>query len=349
MIPSGIRASTADSLLLVRAREALAAGALDAVTLMERVCSLPGAPRPVAERLAEALFARHTDFVRDGDGRWMLVATGSPNSSQTSGARGAARQSSPGAAAAPASPASLAATAWPVPPTSASIPERPPRQVREATVDADDVALCQLRFAVVDVETTGMSPASADRVTEIAIVHVDGGEVTEAFETLVNPQRPIPPAIIALTHITWEMVRDAPTFAGVAESVLAGLRERVFVAHNASFDWRFVSAEVSRAAGFQLSGDQLCTVRLARALLPQLPRRSLDNVTRYFGVDIRARHRAMGDALATAHVLTRLLRIAEDRGATTWGGLTALLAGGTSRGRRRRSAWPRGVSVDPTL
>ena len=90
-------------------------------------------------------------------------------------------------------------------------------------------------------------------------------------------------------------------------------------------------------------------MRLARALLPQLPRRSLDYVTHYFGVEIRARHRAMGDALATAHVLTRLLRVAEDRGATTWGGLTALLSKGSARARRRRSAWPRGVSVDPTL
>jgi DNA polymerase III subunit epsilon len=186
-------------------------------------------------------------------------------------------------------------------------------------------------------------------VTEIAIVQVAGGEVLECYETLVNPDRAIPPAIIALTRITQEMVRDAPRFPEVASEVVGRLRERVFVAHNASFDWRFVSHEVQRAAGLSLSGEQLCTVRLARLLLPQLPRRSLDAVTHYFGVDIGARHRAAGDALATAHVLLRLLRLAEDRGATTWRELAALLQRGSSRSKRRRSAMPRGVDVDPTL
>jgi DNA polymerase III subunit epsilon len=333
VIPSGIRASAADSLLVVRAREALASGALDAVTLMERVCALPGAPQPVAERLAEALFARHNDFGRDGSGRWTLV-------------RREPRR--------PTAPEVPAASASPTPsllPAELGVAERPisPLERRHREVDIDDMLLHDMRFAVVDVETTGTSPASADRITEIAIVHVAGGEVVEAFETLVNPERAIPPAIIALTQITWEMVRDAPTFSRVANDVLSGLRERIFVAHNAAFDWRFVSCELARASGLQLSGDRLCTVRLARALLPQLPRKSLDSVTHYFGVEIAARHRAMGDALATAQVLTRLLRIAEDRGASTWGALSELLAGRAPRVRRKRSAWPRGVSIDPTL
>ncbi|MEO7966722.1 MAG: 3'-5' exonuclease [Gemmatimonadaceae bacterium] len=341
MIPSGIRASAADSLLLVRAREALATGSLDSVTLMEKVCSLPGAPQLVAERLAEALFARHDDFGRDGTGRWILVRRDR------------------------AHPTFVRAPADSVEPLEAVIPSLADRAARADRADRadrvvppdergsydddNDIPLREMRFAVVDVETTGSSPASADRITEIAIVHVSGGEVTQAFETLVNPERGIPPAIVALTQITWEMVRDAPTFSRVANDVLSGLRERVFVAHNAAFDWRFVSSELARASGLQLSGDRLCTVRLARALLPQLPRKSLDSVTQYFGVEIAARHRAMGDALATAHVLTRLIRIAEDRGATTWNALSDLLSGRAPRVRRKRSAWPRGVSIDPTL
>ncbi|MEO6443576.1 MAG: 3'-5' exonuclease [Gemmatimonadaceae bacterium] len=310
-----------DSELLVRARSALAAGSLDAVTLMERVCALPNAPQLVAERLAEALFARHADFLCGADGRWALIAMG--------------RIVPPGV--------------LPCPPIF-----DPPLHVRErrrteTPLASDDVPLRSLRFAVVDVETTGMSPATGDRVTEIAIVHVEGGEVTEVYETLVNPERPIPPAIVALTRITWEMVAQAPRFGAVAGDVVGRLRERVFVAHNAAFDWRFVSHEVSRASGMQLTGDNLCTVRLARALLPQLPRRSLDAVTQYFGVEIGHRHRAAGDAIATAHVLTRLIGIAEDRGASTWRELTALLRPGTSRSRKRRSAMPRGIDVDPTL
>ncbi|MBK6488678.1 MAG: 3'-5' exonuclease [Gemmatimonadetes bacterium] len=323
----GIDAVVPDSALIVRAREALALGALDAVTLMERVCALPRAPQRVAERLADALFSRHADFERDALGRWSLAP-----------ARDGQR----------------------IPVESESVPVPPgvPATVRArraaathayAHDEGDDVSLRDLRFAVVDVETTGMSPAQRDRVTEIAIVHVDGRAVSACYESLINPDRSIPPAIVALTRITQAMVQDAPRFPEVAPEVVSRLRGRIFVAHNASFDWRFVTHEVQRSAGVLLTGETLCTVRLSRTLLPQLPRRSLDAVTHYFGIDVGARHRAGGDALATAHVLVRLLQLAEDRGATTWRALSALLQRGTARSARRRSAMPRGVDVDPTL
>ncbi len=321
----GVEAVATDSLLLLRAREALADGALDAVSLMERVCSLPGAPVPVAERLAEALFSRHGDFARDAEGRWFIANDRERHA--------------------------IAAAEGIVPPSSVGERGRTVRERREAASASggDDVLLADMRFAVVDVETTGTSPSQRDRVTEIAIVQVERGEVTECYETLVNPGRPIPPAIVALTRITQEMVRTAPAFPQVAAEVVGRLRERVFVAHNAPFDWRFVSHEIERAAGVVLRGDALCTVRLARALLPQLPRRSLDAVTHHFGIDIGARHRAAGDALATAHVLVRLLHLADERGVSTWRELLALLQGGRSRASRRRSALPRGVDVDPTI
>src|SRR5690606_27996663 len=133
------------------------------------------------------------------------------------------------------------------------------------------------------------------------------------WETLVNPQRSIPPWITRLTNISWDMVADMPVFADLSDEVLRTLSGHVFVAHNAAFDWGFVSAEVARATGSQLTGSRLCTVRLARRLLPHLPRRSLDFVARYYGIEIEARHRAAGDALATAHVLQRLLADAADR------------------------------------
>ncbi len=324
----GVDTLVPDSLLVSRAREALAVGSLDAVTLMARVCSLPGAPVLVAERLAEALFSRHADFQRGADGRWYI-----------------ARDGNGAASAIAASRLALDDALAPMPSAPVTVRER-----RRAFVSSDDdVPLDALRFAVVDVETTGTAPARQDRVTEIAIVHVDGRTVSECYESLVNPERAIPPAIIALTRITQEMVAEAPRFPQLASDVVSRLRERIFVAHNASFDWRFVSHEVQRAAGVVLTGETLCTVRLARALLPQLPRRSLDAVTRYFGIDIEARHRAAGDAVATAHVLVRLLQLAEERGASTWRALGAMLGGGTSRARRRRSAMPRWVDVDPTL
>ena len=162
-------------------------------------------------------------------------------------------------------------------------------------------------FAVVDVETTGMRAWGGDRITEIAVVVVQGGRSEVVFESLINPERPIPPRIAMLTGISDDMVRHAPTFDMVADQVLAALAGRVFVAHNARFDWAFVGAEIRRARSLRLQGPRLCTVRLARRLLPDLPSRSLDSLTHYFAFQNPARHRASGDALVTARLLERLL------------------------------------------
>ena len=174
--------------------------------------------------------------------------------------------------------------------------------------------LSELRFAVVDVETTGGASWRGHRIIDIGIVEVFNGSITAEYETLVNPGRRVPPAITALTGITSGMVADAPFFEHVAEAVEARIRGRVFVAHNAMFDWGFVSRELVDALGEAPDVPRLCTVRLARRLVPELRRRNLDVVCRHFGVPIHARHRAHGDALATARVLLRLLDEAEGLG-----------------------------------
>jgi DNA polymerase-3 subunit epsilon len=195
-----------------------------------------------------------------------------------------------------------------------------------------------------------MSAWRGDRITEFAAIVVRDGVVAERFETLVNPERSIPPMITHLTHINWEMVRDAPRFRDICEQVVGVLRGHVFVAHNAEFDWRFVSAEVQRATGQRLSGRRLCTVRLARHVLPQLRSRRLDSVANYYGVEILARHRAGGDAVATAHVLLRLLDEARERECRCWDDLQRLLAASMARWPhpRRPSAMPRPVDKDTT-
>jgi DNA polymerase-3 subunit epsilon len=213
---------------------------------------------------------------------------------------------------------------------------------------ATSPGLFAVDFAVVDVETTGTRVA--DRITEIAIARVSGGEIQEVYTQLVNPQRPIPAHISALTHITWAMVKDQPPFGQIAPDVVRLLAGHVFTAHNAAFDWRFVSNELTRG-GLRLSGPRLCTVRLARLLLPRLTRRSLDHVTRYFGIEIAARHRAAGDAEATARALVRMLRIAEGEGMSSWQALEAQLSTATVRRRRsaadrRRRAFPHPVTED---
>jgi DNA polymerase III subunit epsilon len=216
--------------------------------------------------------------------------------------------------------------------------EPAPPEWRQPAAVIDEPLLSALSFAVVDVETTGGRPDTGDRITEIAAVTVKDGQVVDVYETLVNPERSIPPFITRLTNISWEMVREKAPFRDVCADVLRAIDGHVFVAHNAGFDWRFVSAEVSRATGRELTGRRLCTVRLARRLLPQLRSRSLDYVARHYGVEIPEgmRHRAAGDALATAHCLLRLLDDARGHGCERWSDLERFLSTGSATPKKRR-------------
>ena len=212
-----------------------------------------------------------------------------------------------------------------------------------------DEPLRGLSYVVVDTETTGGQSYLADRITEIAAVVVRDGEIVEVYESLVNPQRSIPPFVTRLTNITWDMVKNAPTFDRIAPDVLRVLEGNVFVAHNLTFDWRFVTTELSRATGRQLQGRRLCTVKMARKVLPQLSRRSLDYIARYYGVEIRNRHRAAGDAIGTAKCLIRMMSDLADRGCGTWGDLQTLLRTPAGRRRKRRpSGLPTPVTRDTT-
>ena len=179
-------------------------------------------------------------------------------------------------------------------------------------------------FAVVDVETTGSRASTADRVTEVAVVLVQGARREMLFESLVNPGVPIPRIVSSITGISDEMVRAAPRFEEVAERVLDALSGRVFVGHNARFDWSFIRAELRRSRGLRLEGPMLCTVRLARRLLPGAESCSLDALSYYFSLENPARHRAGGDALVTAELLSRLLPMARDKGARTLTDLQAM-------------------------
>jgi DNA polymerase-3 subunit epsilon len=186
-----------------------------------------------------------------------------------------------------------------------------------ATAARGSPLLEECAFAVVDVETTGMRAAGDDRITEVAVVVVHGGRREVVLDRLVNPGRPIPPMISAITGITDDMVGGAPTFEELADELLGVLAGRVFVAHNARFDWGFLDASLRRARGLGLSGPRLCTVRLARRLLPGVGSCGLDNLMHVLGLENEARHRAGGDAIVTARLLERLLVLARGGGART--------------------------------
>ena len=146
----------------------------------------------------------------------------------------------------------------------------------------------------VDLETTGANPVD-DRVIEIGIVKVTAGAIEYEWDTLVDPQTPIPPAIQGFTGISDEMVRGAPTFGAIADEVAQRLGDSLFVAHNARFDAGFLKSEFRRL-GRPFPSRVLCTVKLSRALYPQHHRHGLDAIIARHGLACTARHRALGDA-----------------------------------------------------
>ena len=150
------------------------------------------------------------------------------------------------------------------------------------------------RIAVIDLETTGTA-ATSDAITEIGIVRIEGYQVVEEWSSLVNPLRSIPAEIQALTGITDAMVRDAPTFAELADEVLSRIDGHLFVAHNARFDYGFIK-NAFRRIGVPFTAEVLCTVRLSRKLYPQHGQHNLDSLIARHRLSTAGRHRALGDA-----------------------------------------------------
>lgn len=146
----------------------------------------------------------------------------------------------------------------------------------------------------VDLETTGADPAH-DRVIEIGVVKVAGGELEYEWQTLVDPQQPIPPAVQGVTGISDDMVRGAPSFSRVGDELAERLGDSLFIAHNARFDVGFLRSEFRRL-GRPFEPQVLCTVKLSRALYPQHHRHGLDAIMARHGLACSARHRALGDA-----------------------------------------------------
>ncbi len=165
-------------------------------------------------------------------------------------------------------------------------------------------------YAIVDIETTG-GYAENHRVTEIAIYHHDGMQITDHFHTLINPGRKIPYFITGLTGITSQMVQEAPAFEDMAKEIHHWLKDRVFVAHNAHFDYSFLKKEFDEA-GISWSTKKLCTVRLSRKIIPGLDSYGLGRLAESLGIKIPDRHRAGGDAQATAKIFDILLKRDQD-------------------------------------
>lgn len=162
-------------------------------------------------------------------------------------------------------------------------------------------------YAIIDVETTGGN-ASRERITEIAIYIHDGNQVINEYTSLVNPECSVPPFVARLTGITDEMLKDAPKFYEIARKIVEITEGCTFVAHNAPFDYSFIKQEFLNL-GYKYKRPVLCTVKMARKLLPGHKSYSLGNLCNSLGIEITSRHRAAGDALATVRLFEQLLKI----------------------------------------
>ena len=189
------------------------------------------------------------------------------------------------------------------------------------TTLAEAVPLRDVPFVVVDLETTGGSPRDSS-ITEIGAVLVTGGERLGTFQTLVNPEEPIPAFISHLTGIDDFLVREEPPIEAVLPAFLEFARGAVFVAHNARFDFSFLNENLGRLDYPALEGPPVCTAKLARRVVwPEVPNVRLQTLARYFRTRVKPTHRALDDAMACAEVLDGLLELGGRLGILTLGDL----------------------------
>jgi DNA polymerase III epsilon subunit family exonuclease len=174
--------------------------------------------------------------------------------------------------------------------------------------------LLETDFVVFDLETTG-AKCPPCRVTEIGAYRIEKGKIADKFHTLVNPEMSIPIFITHLTGISDSMVRNAPKFHEIAADFLDFIGDAVLVAHNASFDIRFLNHEIGKIYdGYKMANPHLCTVQLSRKLVPHIENHKLNTVAQYFRVSLVNHHRALFDAHATARIFVELLAKLEERG-----------------------------------
>ena len=167
-----------------------------------------------------------------------------------------------------------------------------------------------MKFAIVDIETTGLYH-QGHGITEISVVHLDENGIRPAFSGLIDPERNIPQNITRLTGIDDNMVSEAISLEEALPEVLSALEDRIFVAHNVNFDYQFLkSAFEKHGKGFNFK--RICSLRYARKMVPELRSHRLSLLCRHFEITNHARHRAYGDAMATAELFQSLMRLDSD-------------------------------------
>jgi DNA polymerase-3 subunit epsilon len=168
------------------------------------------------------------------------------------------------------------------------------------------------RFAVIDFETTGLSPDKGDRITEVAIVIVESEKIVDQFESLVNTGRSIPYEVQSLTGITNQMTANAPSASLIIPQIHQYVKNSTLIAHNGSFDSKFFRSEMS-LVGIITNVDFICTLLLSRRLYPKLDNHKLGTLAKYHGIKSQGKsHRALADALVTAELFIQISKDLKD-------------------------------------
>jgi len=168
-----------------------------------------------------------------------------------------------------------------------------------------------MNFTIVDIETTGLS-AYYHKITEIAALKYRNGKIVKEFSTLVNPEVSISRFITRLTGIDDDMVKDKPKINEVIPKFYSFLGESPFVAHSATFDYKFLDHALSRNMDVNLTNHKICTCKLARRLLPELPSKRLSSLCEHFKIRNDNAHRARSDAIATYKIFHNFLEMMKE-------------------------------------
>jgi DNA polymerase III epsilon subunit family exonuclease len=183
--------------------------------------------------------------------------------------------------------------------------------------DIEQQPLSEIEFVVLDVEAV-VTPPLPPRIIELGAYRLRSSQILDDFQTLINPELPLPPFITSLTGITDEVLLSAPRFPEVASRWLQFAGDAVLAAHNITFDLSLVNRELAHVfPGRRMRNQELCTVKLAQRLIPELDGHKLDSLAAHFAIPISQRHRAAPDALATAQILIQLLAQLEKAGVQT--------------------------------
>ncbi len=167
-------------------------------------------------------------------------------------------------------------------------------------------------YIVLDLETTWLSKFK-HKITEIAAIKFDWENILWTFQTLINPERNIPSEITRLTGITNKMVENAPLFSEIIPDFLDFIQDNIIVAHNASFDYWFLSENIYRHTWQRITNECLCTRKLSSRLLPDLPKKNLWSLCEYYWLTNQRAHRAMWDTQVTVEIFRNLLNLLKEK------------------------------------